>query len=82
MNALVETIVTTDPAKRNRPFRALCEALEPQALLAAFNVKTGRVLGRVVPHRTADALGSFMNALARVPNWATQLGQSTAHICM
>lgn len=36
-----------------------------QALLAAFNVKTGRVFGRVVPHRTADALVSFMNALAR-----------------
>ena len=36
-----------------------------QALLAAFNVRTGRVFGRVVPHRTADALVSFMNALAR-----------------
>ena len=36
-----------------------------QALLAAFNVKTGRVFGRVVPRRTADALVSFMNALAR-----------------
>ena len=36
-----------------------------QALLAAFNVKTGRVLGRVVPSRSADALVSFMNALAR-----------------
>lgn len=36
-----------------------------QALLAAFNVKTGRVFGRVVPHRSADALVSFMNALAR-----------------
>jgi len=35
VNTLVETIVTTDPEKRNRPFRALCEALEPQALLAA-----------------------------------------------
>ncbi len=36
-----------------------------QCLLAAFNVKTGRVLGRVVPHRDAAALVSFMNALAR-----------------
>ena len=36
-----------------------------QALLAAFNVKTGRVVGRVVPSRSADALVSFMNALAR-----------------
>ncbi len=36
-----------------------------QCLLAAFNVKTGRVLGRVVPHRSADALVSFMNELAR-----------------
>jgi transposase len=35
-----------------------------QCLLAAFDVKTGRVLGRVVPHRSADALVSFMNALA------------------
>lgn len=36
-----------------------------QSLLAAFNVKTGGVFGRVVPHRTGDALVSFMNALAR-----------------
>ncbi|MCP5093576.1 MAG: IS630 family transposase [Gammaproteobacteria bacterium] len=36
-----------------------------QCLLAAFNVKTGSVFGRVVPHRTANALVSFMNALAR-----------------
>ncbi len=36
-----------------------------QCLLAAFNVKTGRVLGRVVPHRSADELVSFMNELAR-----------------
>ncbi len=36
-----------------------------QCLLAAFNVNTGRVFGRVVPHRTANALVSFMNALAR-----------------
>lgn len=36
-----------------------------QALLAAFNVQTGRVFGRVVRSRTAKALVSFMNALAR-----------------
>jgi transposase len=36
-----------------------------QCLLAAFNVRTGRVFGRVVPHRSAAALVSFMNALAR-----------------
>jgi transposase len=36
-----------------------------QCLLAAFNVKTGRVFGRVVRRRTAKALVSFMNALAR-----------------
>jgi transposase len=36
-----------------------------QSLLAAFDVKTGRVLGRVVPHRDAGALVSFMNELAR-----------------
>lgn len=36
-----------------------------QSLLAAFNVKTGRVLGRVVPHRDANALVAFMNDLAR-----------------
>lgn len=36
-----------------------------QCLLAAFNVKTGRVFGRVVPSRSAKALVSFMNALAR-----------------
>jgi transposase len=36
-----------------------------QALLAAFDVKTGQVLGRVVPHRDAAALVSFMNELAR-----------------
>lgn len=36
-----------------------------QALLAAFDVKTGRVLGRVVPSRNAAALVSFMTELAR-----------------
>jgi transposase len=36
-----------------------------QALLAAFDVRTGRVLGRVVPHRSADALVRFMDELAR-----------------
>ena len=36
-----------------------------QSVLAAFNVKTGGVLARIVPHRTGDALVSFMNALAR-----------------
>jgi hypothetical protein len=36
-----------------------------QALLAAFDVRTGRVLGRVVPHRSADALVQFMDELAR-----------------
>jgi hypothetical protein len=36
-----------------------------QALLAAFDVKTGQVLGRIVPHRDAAALVSFMNELAQ-----------------
>lgn len=36
-----------------------------QALLAAFDVRSGRVLGRVVPHRSADALVAFMDELAR-----------------
>jgi transposase len=36
-----------------------------QALLAAFDVQTGRVFGRVVPHRSADALVAFMDELAR-----------------
>lgn len=36
-----------------------------QALLAAFNVKTGRVFGRVVPQRTSKATVSFLNAVAR-----------------
>jgi transposase len=36
-----------------------------QALLAAFDVRTGQVLGRVVPHRSADALVGFMDELAR-----------------
>ena len=36
-----------------------------QALLAAFDVRTGRVLGRVVPQRSADALVRFMEELAR-----------------
>ena len=36
-----------------------------QVLLAAFNVKTGRVFGRVVPRRTSKATVSFMNAVAR-----------------
>lgn len=35
-----------------------------QVLLAAFNVKTGRVFSRVVPRRTTKATLSFMNALA------------------
>jgi transposase len=37
-----------------------------QALLAAFDVQSGRVFGRVVPHRSADALVSFMEDLARL----------------
>lgn len=36
-----------------------------QALLAAFDVRSGHVLGRVVPHRSADALVAFMDDLAR-----------------
>jgi len=35
-----------------------------QVMLAAFNIRTGRVFGRVVPRRTAKATVSFMNALA------------------
>lgn len=35
-----------------------------QALLAAFDVRTGHVFGRVVPHRSADALVAFMGELA------------------
>lgn len=34
-------------------------------LLAAFNVRTGEVHGRVVAHRTADALVAFMEDVAR-----------------
>ena len=36
-----------------------------QALLAAFDIRTGRVFGRVVKKRSAKRLVSFMNALAR-----------------
>jgi len=36
-----------------------------QALLAAFNIRTGKVFARVVPHRSADALVAFMDELAR-----------------
>jgi transposase len=35
------------------------------SLLAAFNVRTGEVLGRVVAHRDARALLAFMHELAR-----------------
>lgn len=35
-----------------------------QALLAAFDVQTGRVFGEVVAHRSAEALVSFMERLA------------------
>lgn len=35
-----------------------------QVLLAAFNIKTGRVFGRVVPQRTAAATVSFVNTVA------------------
>ena len=35
-----------------------------QALLAAFDVRTGAVFGQVVPHRSGDALVAFMDALA------------------
>ena len=34
-------------------------------LLGAFDVRTGRVLGRVVPRRTATALVGFLEAVAR-----------------
>lgn len=36
-----------------------------QVLLAAFNIATGKVLGRVLPRRTAPALVDFMEELAR-----------------
>jgi len=36
-----------------------------QALLAAFDVQTGAVLGKVVPSRSAKALVAFMESLAR-----------------
>lgn len=36
-----------------------------RALLGAFNVRTGQVFAHVLPHRTAQDLASFMNALAR-----------------
>ena len=40
-----------------------------QCLLAAFNVKPGKVLAKVVPHRSAKALVSFMNEVAHAyPN--------------
>lgn len=35
------------------------------ALLGALDVRTGRVIGDVVPHRSADALVEFMKRLAR-----------------
>jgi transposase len=35
------------------------------SLLASFDVRTGQVFGRVVPHRDARALLAFMHALAR-----------------
>ncbi len=35
------------------------------SLLAAFDIRTGKVFGRVVRHRDADALLAFMHALAR-----------------
>ena len=35
MNPLIETIVSPDPALRNRPFRALCAAFSPAELLRA-----------------------------------------------
>ncbi len=35
MNPLIETIVSPDPALRNRPFRALCEQFSAPELLQA-----------------------------------------------
>ena len=35
MNPFIETIATQDPALRNRPFTALCEAMDGPALLSA-----------------------------------------------
>ena len=36
-----------------------------QHLLAAFDIRSGRVIGRIVPKRTAKATVSFMNEIAR-----------------
>jgi transposase len=36
-----------------------------QALLAAFDIRTGHVVARVVPHRSGSALVSFMEEVAR-----------------
>ncbi|NIA13684.1 MAG: UTP--glucose-1-phosphate uridylyltransferase [Nitrospiraceae bacterium] len=35
MNALIETITSADPAKRDRPFRSLCETYSAEELFAA-----------------------------------------------
>lgn len=37
-----------------------------QVLLGAFDVRTGKVFGRVVPHRTGEALVAFMDDLAEL----------------
>lgn len=57
--------IHTDPRDGSVRYEYEYKRHGTQCLLAAFDVKTGRVLGRVVPHRSADALVSFMNELAR-----------------
>jgi transposase len=54
-----------DPRDGSLRFEFEYERHGTQALLAAFDVDTGSVLAEVVPSRSAEALVSFMEALAR-----------------
>jgi transposase len=63
---VLERIHPTHVGRRNANVRYEFEYKRHgvQVLLAAFDIRTGEVVGRVVPQRTGDALVSFMDEVA------------------
>src|SRR5882724_7485063 len=67
--ACMQALERKHPGRRPAPGRAGRREFEyvrhgTRALLAAFDVKTGRVFGQCRPRRTAEDLRQFMDALA------------------
>lgn len=55
----------TDPGDASVRYEVAYKRHGVQVLLAAFDICTGEVVGRVVPERTGDALVAFMDEVAK-----------------